>query len=591
LSVAAVDVPEQSDVRVLIDISGSMKQNDPKNLRRPALRLLVGLLPKGTRAGVWTFAQYANMQIPLAQVNDGWRAKARASSYKIGAPGQLTDIENALKRATQGWQGPSKELRRSVVLLTDGMVDVAKDEAMNQVSRQRILDKLIPQLQKMEVAVHTIALSKNADHALMRELSEATNGWYEQVDDAEQLQKVFLRIFEKVGRPDTVPLKDNKFTVDNSVTEATVLVFHQPDAQTTRLISPDGESYDPKNAPPSIIWHQDTGYDMLTINDPKAGEWQIQAEVDPDNRVIVVTDLRMRVTELSNRLIFGQVLPLEVSFTDHGRLIRKPAFLNVLNLSATKHDVSGQSDTRPVLDNGQGSDSQAGDGMFTLEFGRDTLHRGVGELVIEAKGQTFVREKRMTYEVVPPIVLEAKPAEQSNELLVSMQPDKELVDESSLRTSIWLEDGQGKQFMLETTLDDHGVSHGSIDLMAFSGTRRIFVQSSGKTKTGEVLEYLESPIELEGLLPPPEPLEPAPVVDADPAQDAGNNLAEESNQPQDESIDWGSVALWFGLLNLVVLILGGGVYWWLRKQSKKRLVTLVDEEETPEQDDEEEQAA
>ena len=36
------DTPDYADVRVLIDISGSMRQNDPQNLRRPALRMLAG---------------------------------------------------------------------------------------------------------------------------------------------------------------------------------------------------------------------------------------------------------------------------------------------------------------------------------------------------------------------------------------------------------------------------------------------------------------------------------------------------------------------------------------------------------------------
>ena len=47
------------DVRVIIDISGSMKLNDPQNLRRPALELLVRLFPAGAKAGVWTFLSVA----------------------------------------------------------------------------------------------------------------------------------------------------------------------------------------------------------------------------------------------------------------------------------------------------------------------------------------------------------------------------------------------------------------------------------------------------------------------------------------------------------------------------------------------------
>ncbi|MDJ0807580.1 MAG: vWA domain-containing protein, partial [Gammaproteobacteria bacterium] len=202
---------EWADVRVLIDISGSMKQNDPNNLRRPALRLLVGLLPRDTRAGVWTFGQYVNMQIPLGQVDGAWKYKARESSRKIGSPGQFTNIEDALKRATEDWSGPPGKFRRSVILLTDGMVDISKSKAKNLASRERVLQRLLPQLQEKGAVIHTIALSGNADHELMRDLASATGGWYEQVENADQLQKVFLRIFEKVGRPDAVPLKDNTF--------------------------------------------------------------------------------------------------------------------------------------------------------------------------------------------------------------------------------------------------------------------------------------------------------------------------------------------------------------------------------------------
>ena len=56
-----VQLPEQSDVRIIVDISGSMKDTDPDNLRQPAVRLLARLLPEGASAGVWTFGQYVNM--------------------------------------------------------------------------------------------------------------------------------------------------------------------------------------------------------------------------------------------------------------------------------------------------------------------------------------------------------------------------------------------------------------------------------------------------------------------------------------------------------------------------------------------------
>ncbi len=65
-----------SDIRILIDVSGSMKKNDPNNLRAPALRLLVGLLPNDAMAGTWTFGKYVNMLVPFRNVNAAWNKQA-----------------------------------------------------------------------------------------------------------------------------------------------------------------------------------------------------------------------------------------------------------------------------------------------------------------------------------------------------------------------------------------------------------------------------------------------------------------------------------------------------------------------------------
>jgi uncharacterized protein (TIGR03503 family) len=578
---------EKADLRVLIDISGSMKQNDPKNLRRPALRLLVGLLPKETRAGVWTFGQYVNMQIPLGQVDGNWKTKARAGSEKIGSPGQFTHIEAALKRATEDWHGAPGPFRRSVLLLTDGMVDISKDRSKNKASRKRILQQILPRLQELDVAIHTIALSKNADHVLMRELAESTGGWYEQVENADQLQKVFLRIFEKVGQPDAVPLKDNKFTIDESITEATVLIFHQPDADPTRIVTPEGTSFDADNAPAWINWHRDEGYDMLTVSDPQAGEWSIRAAVDPDNRVMVVTDLKMQASELPNQLVQGQTLPITVSFTDHGKQIQKKSFLQVVNLTATQHSGETEAEPRPMLDNGRTPDQQPGDGLFSLDIGGEQLASGMGELVIDASGRTFVRQKRIAYEVVPPLTLETTSEAQPGLIALTLRPDARLVAIESLQLAAWFEERDGgEQYPLTFTPEQNGAVVTSLDLTTFSGPRSITVKASGKTKDGMPLEYLDSPMEVEGIMPPPQIAEPTPETTPQPAEtlpeppapitEAPAESAEPPAGEQDILMDY----IWLGLANLLLLLAVGGSLWWLKRQKQKSLVTLV-EEETP----------
>ena len=592
---SAVDgrVGEKADVRILIDVSGSMKKNDPANLRRPALRLLVGLLSSETRAGVWTFGQYVNMQIPLGQVDKAWKQKARKSSRSIGSPGQFTNIEDALKRATEDWSGPPGPYRRSVILLTDGMVDISRDKAKNSASKQRILQKILPRLKQHEVTVHTIALSQNADHELMRELAGATGGWYEQTETADQLQKVFLRIFEKVGKPDAVPLKDNRFTIDASITEATLLVFHKPGAKPTEVLPPEGEAFNAENAPATVSWHRDEGYDMLTITEPKAGEWRIRAEVDPDNRVMVVTDLKMQTTELPNRLIHGQSLPYLVSFTDHGKRIRKQEFLQVVNVSATRNDTIGTSEARPLSDDGREPDKQADDGQFTMTFGGESLPGGLGELVINAKGPTFVRERRVTYEVVPPVKLNLTPRDKGRMLDVELAADDELIDPTSLQLEVWLEEPDGTQRPLNLQPrqgDQPGV--GEIDLMGFSGTRKIAVKAVARSLQGEAIHYLDSPAEIEGMKRP-DP-EPEPVVEPAPAPEPPQSEPEPEPEvsPDEEAGEdsgWVSAAAWFGAINVMLIILGGGIFWWIRRANQRNKISLVDEEEEAPKEGEAEQ--
>ncbi|MEW8034669.1 MAG: VWA domain-containing protein [Candidatus Thiodiazotropha sp.] len=576
---------EKADVRILIDVSGSMKQNDPKNLRRPALRLLVGLLSAETRAGVWTFGQYVNMQIPLGQVDKAWKRRARKSSESIGSPGQFTNIEDALKRSTEDWSGPPGPYRRSVILLTDGMVDISRDRTKNTASKKRILARILPRLAELQATVHTIALSKNADHELMKQLATVSGGWYEQVETAEQLQKVFLRIFEKVGKPDALPLQDNKFKVDETITEATLLVFRKPGAQETEVVPPDGKLFKADSAPASVSWHRDKGYDMLTISDPQPGEWRIRAEVDPDNRVMIVTDLKMKTSELPNRLIQGTSLPVIVEFSDHGKLIRKQEFLDVVNVSAIQQDSRGSSEARPIQDDGRQPDKAANDGLFTLAFGGESVASGVGELVLNATGPTFVREKRMTYEIVPPVNLEVSPRSDGHLLDVRITPDAELIDPASLHLETWMENAQGEQFRLSLN-SPPGAQGGSseIDLMGFSGPRQIAVKASAKSRTGESVTYFDTPVEVEGMKMPepvakPEPPPPPPVQAEPEPQPEPEPEVEPEPEPEvksEEEGSWVSALIWFGVINLL-LIGGGAAYWWFFIRNKRAMVSLVDE--------------
>lgn len=581
-SAQAAEMGGKSDARILIDISGSMKQNDPQNLRRPALRMLVGLLPEDARAGVWTFGQYVNMLIPLGQVDAAWKNKARAEAGNIASPGQFTNIEDVIKRSIADWEGSATLYQRHLILLTDGMVDISKNPKKNAASRQYILEQLLPKLQSHDAQVHTIALSERADHELMRTLSRETGGWYEQVNDAEHLQRVFLRIFEKVGRPDTVPLKDNKFLVDSSIQEVTLLVFRKESAEPTQVITPSGAQFDAKSAPQNVSWHRDIGYDLLTISHPETGEWRIQAAMDPDNRVIVVTDLKMRSSHLPSRFVLGEVLPVTVSFTNQGKQITRKDFLDVVNLKSGHTDSNGTGEARPIFDDGQDGDKAAGDGEFTLQVGQG-LAAGKVELVILAQGKTFQREQRQLFELADPIPMQVTSTDEG-ETKVRVQPDAELVDLESLEIKAALVSQAGEeQPVMLLPAAEAGVLETSIATQELLGDWTLSISATGQTRSGTELDLTLDPVRVRGTATPPadppeEVVEKTPEVQ-EPAVEPATMQAPLADEPATEEDNSTFQVALFGGINLLLIILVVLAIWIMRRRKQEPEFQLVEEDD------------
>ncbi|MBT8435992.1 MAG: VWA domain-containing protein, partial [Gammaproteobacteria bacterium] len=209
------------DFRIVIDVSGSMKQSDPQNLRVPALKLMNGLIPTGSRAGVWNFGRYVNMSVKWGVVNDAWRKQADLGADSIHSNALLTNIESALARASVGWSKRDVKTSRILIMLTDGKVDVSKDSAKNEQSRARVLGKSLLALKQAGAQVHTIALSKGTDEALLKQLALETGGSFAVAQSAAELQKVFFKMFERASEPDTVAFNGREFPIDSSIKEMT----------------------------------------------------------------------------------------------------------------------------------------------------------------------------------------------------------------------------------------------------------------------------------------------------------------------------------------------------------------------------------
>lgn len=423
----------QTDVRVLIDVSGSMLKNDPRNLRVPALRLFVNIIPNDARAAIWAFSTDVSELAPLEVVNRFWRDRALANAAGIHSQGQRTDIESALARATAN---PGEET--SILLLTDGMVDVSQNEGANQKSRERIR-RLLPVLRASGITINTVALSDRADHALLEELSVATGGWYERTDSAEQLQRLFFRMFERSSTLDTIPITGNRFQVDKAVAELTMVVFRSETARPTRVLTPSGDAIThERRSDMQVRWTAEAGYDLVTIAEPIPGEWTIDAPEDPDNRVLVVTDLKLQTNDIPNYLWPDETTVLRAALTNDNARITDQQFLNLVRIQADVTSESGQRWGFPMVDDGVAPDQTANDGEHAVAL-TPQLRPGRHEVTIRVESDTFAREARRTISIMNPLNVRLVPGAQEGLYELRVGADQRYVNIDRLQIDAWFE--------------------------------------------------------------------------------------------------------------------------------------------------------
>lgn len=324
--------PLPPDVRLVVDVSGSMKQTDPENLRRPALELLTRLLPDNARAGVWTFGHQVNMLVPHQDVDADWKARALAAAQKINSVALYTNIGQALEWASYDLEQGNPGYERHLILLTDGKVDVSPIAEINQNEQQRLLQQLIPSLSEAGFRIHTIALSEQADSALLQELAQRSDGIFSRAENADQLLGSLVQILQQSVPADSLPLEDNRFLVDERVREFTALVMRTSGSTATALVSPSDETYRQGDRPANINWHSTDAYDLITVQEPQAGRWRIDAELGPNSRVTVVSDLQLLVQPLPNNLPVNHPQTLEFSLTEEQQTITDVEFLDLLSV-------------------------------------------------------------------------------------------------------------------------------------------------------------------------------------------------------------------------------------------------------------------
>ncbi|MCG8350763.1 MAG: VWA domain-containing protein, partial [Chloroflexales bacterium] len=176
-------VTKSLDMLLALDSSGSMRWNDPDNLRTTAAKGFIDALLAGDRVGVIDFDADAVMLQSLTTVT----ATAKTAVDRVDSHGG-TCIGAAIDLATREIVAQTRPERlKAQIVLTDGVDEGCSPD----------YTALIAAANAADIQIYTIGLGAGVNSALLQRIANETAGQYFPVQNAADLPDVFRRIAEE----------------------------------------------------------------------------------------------------------------------------------------------------------------------------------------------------------------------------------------------------------------------------------------------------------------------------------------------------------------------------------------------------------
>jgi uncharacterized protein (TIGR03503 family) len=303
--------------------------------------------------------------------------------------------------------------------------------------------------------------------------------------------------------PNDIPLLDNRFRIDPKTEQATFIFNHQKSYQRVVLVKPDGSKLHIQRHPDNVAWVSTNTQDIVTIQNPMAGPWQAIAKLDGDNRIQILTNVELVVTNLPLKLYAQEYITTHASLYADKKLMDNPAYISGAKLSISLRGAENKK-MELYLDDGRYYDELSFDGKLTAHMYVD-LMPGRYLLHIRTKNNVFIRNVNKDAVVfLSPITYKLKALKTgSDEIKISVTADISEIDPDSvsINGAIKNEDNKIVQQVLMHSVDNVSKSG------RFSATYKLpysIYKFSGKayatTLTGREIE-LQLPNESFELIP------------------------------------------------------------------------------------------
>jgi murein DD-endopeptidase MepM/ murein hydrolase activator NlpD len=436
---------------LILDSSGSMSWNDPNDTRKDYAKRFINFAREGDYIGIVDFDEDAVILANLTKIlTNDQREELKLAIDRIDSQGS-TNIEDGLWKGLQVLgQGEAGNIKVAI-LLTDGEHNTGP------------IGDAIKQYTQRGIRLYTIALTGEADEALLRSYAEQTGGRYLKAPTAAELGQIWQEIIgAAIGER---PILTASFTMKqgdmreqpipvDSAQEVLVAGITWPGSNVKlTLIRPDGSAVDP-NTDTTVEYNRGSDFEIYRVHSPAAGQWtaRIEAIEAPDTgtqvklTVATTTSLVAEAFPLKTTYFTGEAIVVAVSLFEgdqpvigaqveakitkpDGKISRTRRLsdakverdaqgriakleINVLNRQAGTFD-----EILPLFDDGLHNDGAANDGVYANIY-KATTKEGTYIFNITAtgtdsKGFPFRRELIVTTDVsgTAPALFEVTPAQ------------------------------------------------------------------------------------------------------------------------------------------------------------------------------------
>lgn len=509
------DTKEHLDAVLVLDASGSMLLTDPLRLRDEGAKLFAQFLREGDRLAILQFAGGVKVLRPLSPFDSSQIDQITRTIKGVPTTGTFTDLLAPIKAAGSLLkQNVRRDADQAIIVLSDGKMDPDPKVGSAALLTNELFSTYLPELKNENVRVHTLSLSDQSDKELLGQMAETTNGAHWFTPTADDIHQSFAELFLVVKKPQIVPLTSKGFRIDDEVSEATFYINREEDKD-VELIPPEGESITRDTDLPWVKWFAGKKFEVVTIEDPTPGQWQVLGLPKNEGFATLLTNLKL----LSNwplTVKAGIPTTLEAQLFESKRPVVLPRIKDVVRFrfQITPTDkVSEPILNEELIDDGTSGDKLASDGIYS----RDVLIDQPGEyrLMLIATSPTFERSQQLLFRVKPRLLnLEVvkredsilgsrsqpsldpnAPEAQSDYLRVTV--GQELLGARKLEVELIAADKEGNRFKLPLTkIDDvYEVSTANLPTDGQWELRALFVAETKKKRRikgdSQVVEYLK----------------------------------------------------------------------------------------------------